>query len=107
MLLPAAFLAIALQKLVLVLLVPDEWASLPVATARACAPYWLEAAGWLVELLSDATAAAMGRLPATKRSTAVYRSTLDVVVSVVAYWGRCMQPGLHPWSRVAAWSCCE
>ncbi len=36
------------------------------ATARACLPYWLETAGWLAALLADATAAAMGRLPALK-----------------------------------------
>ncbi len=49
----------------LVALVPREAhvASLPAATARACLPYWLEAGGWVVGLLSDATAAAMGRLP--------------------------------------------
>ncbi len=40
---------------------------LPLATTRACLPHWLEAAGWAVALMSDATAAAMGRLPATQR----------------------------------------
>lgn len=34
------------------------------ATAtRACLPYWLETVGWLAAMLSDATAAGMGRLP--------------------------------------------
>ncbi len=42
--------------------------SLPAATARSCLPYWLETAGWAAALLSDATAAAMERLPATVRT---------------------------------------
>ncbi len=56
-----------LQGLVLVLLPAEYCDTLPAATALACAPHWLEAAGWLVALLSDATAAAMGRLPAAQR----------------------------------------
>ncbi len=53
----------------------EEASALPAAVARACLPYWLEAAGWAVALLSDATAAAMGRLPATPRTGC--HSTLD------------------------------
>ncbi len=44
--------------------------SLPAATARSCLPHWLEAAGWAAALMSDATAAAMGRLPSTRREEA-------------------------------------
>ncbi len=40
------------------------------ATARACVPYWLESTGWLAALMSDATAAAMGRLPSAGRPDA-------------------------------------
>ncbi len=50
------------------------------ATVGAYAPYWLEAAGWLAALLSDATAAAMGRLPSTKRPDTP-RSMLGRLVS--------------------------
>ncbi len=58
----------ALQLMVLSLLPKMEDAnSLPPVTARACLPYWLEAAGWAAALMSDATAAAMGRLPSTER----------------------------------------
>ncbi len=46
----------------------EDASGLPAATSRACLPYWLEAAGWAVGLLSDATAAAMGRLHATPRT---------------------------------------
>ncbi len=46
---------------------PEHADSLPAATARACLPHWLEAAGWAAALMSDATAAAMGRLPSTRR----------------------------------------
>ncbi len=53
----------ALQPLML-LHVTGGWES--AATARACLPYWLETAGWLAALLADATAAAVGRLPALK-----------------------------------------
>ncbi len=56
-----------LQGLVFHLLPGQQWDSLPDATARSCVPYWLEAAGWAVALLSDATAAAMGPLDATPR----------------------------------------
>ncbi len=56
-----------MQDVVSWLVPPEYWDSLPVPTARACAPHWLEAAGWLAALLSDATAAAMGRLPAAQR----------------------------------------
>ncbi len=35
-------------------------AELPVATAHACLPLWLEAAGWIVVIAADAAAAAMG-----------------------------------------------
>ncbi len=57
----------------------SDTAVLPAATARACLPHWLEAAGWLAGLLSDATAAAMGRLPATPR-TGGRRSVIDMAV---------------------------
>ncbi len=43
---------------------------LPAATARSCLPHWLEAAGWAAALMSDATAAAMGRLHSTRRGEA-------------------------------------
>ncbi len=63
-----------------------EASALPAATARACLPYWLEATGWAVALLSDATAAAMGRLPATKRTNS--RSPLDQTVrGTLSTWG--------------------
>ncbi len=50
------------------------------ATVGVYAPHWLETAGWLTALLSDATAAAMGRLPSTKRPDTP-RSMLGGVVS--------------------------
>ncbi len=62
----------------LALIEPRE--SLPAATARDCAPHWLKAAGWLAALLSDATAAAMGRLPAAQRPEQP-RSHLDDAAS--------------------------
>ncbi len=57
-----------LQVLVLDLL-PRLWyiAALPASTVQSCMPYWLEAGAWLLGLMSDGTAAAMGRLPATQR----------------------------------------
>ncbi len=57
-----------------------ELPSLQEATARACIAFRLEAAGWLVALMSDATAAAMGRLPSTKVPQRV-RSLLAAGVS--------------------------
>ncbi len=50
-------------------MVPDtpDAGQLPVDTARACLPYWLEAGGWAAALQADAVAAAMGRLPAVQR----------------------------------------
>ncbi len=71
---------VRLQGLVLALLPAECWDSLPAPTARACVPYWLEAAGWLVALMSDATAAAMGRLPAAQRPERP-RSHLDKMAS--------------------------
>ncbi len=70
----------ALQGLVLQLLPTECWESLPAATARACAPHWLAAAGWLAALMLDATAAAMGRLPAATRLEQA-RSHLDDAAS--------------------------
>ncbi len=58
----------------------DYAASLPAATARACLPHWLEAAGWAVALMSDAAAAAMGRLPATQQRKADINSVVESVV---------------------------
>ncbi len=58
----------ATQALVQSLLPKTKYAdSLPAATARSCLPHWLEAAGWAAALMSDAAAAAMGRLPSTWR----------------------------------------
>lgn len=50
-------------------LLPKPWhiAALPASTIEACLPYWLEAGTWLLGLMSDGTAAAMGRRPATQR----------------------------------------
>ncbi len=61
--------------------VPDSKKAfaLPKETVVACLPHWLEAAGWTAALMSDATAAAMGRLPATPR-TGGHRSSLDYEV---------------------------
>ncbi len=58
----------------------DYAASLPAATARACLPHWLEAAGWAVALMSDAAAAAMGRRPATQQREADIYSVVESVV---------------------------
>ncbi len=49
-------------------LVHKRQVGLPTSTVQACLPYWLETAGWAAAVLSDAAAAAMGRLPATKSS---------------------------------------
>ncbi len=68
------------------LLPVEYWDSLPAATARVCAPYWLEAAGWLTALMSDATAAAMGRLPAVQRPDQP-RSYLDETASMAVEQG--------------------
>ncbi len=54
--------------------------ALPAATARSCLPHWLEAAGWATALVSDATAAAVGRLPATPRNPRRHSSSIDVTV---------------------------
>ncbi len=51
---------------------PGAKETLSAATAQACLPYWLETAGWLAALLSDAAAAAMGRMPATPRPETLY-----------------------------------
>ncbi len=72
--------AVCLQNLVRALLPSECWDSLPAATARLCAPHWLEAAGWLAALMSDATAAAMGRLPAAQRPEQP-RSYVDLMAS--------------------------
>ncbi len=80
--------------------------ALPVVTARTCLPYWLEAAGWLEAILSDATAAAMGRLPsaAIKREIPFALGALQVMFSM-----QCVEYGLgsaahnmHHLSRASA-----
>ncbi len=58
--------------------------ALPVAAARACLPYWLEAAAWVVALATDATAAHMGRLPSSKPPV----DPRSLLVHVVRQWGR-------------------
>ncbi len=58
------------------------------ATARACLPYWMEMAAWAVALLSDATAAAMGRLPFSEPPKQA-RSKIDNMVR-----GPCMRTGI-------------
>ncbi len=63
-------------------------------TVGACAPYWLEAGGWLTALLVDATAAAMGRLPSTKRPDTP-QSMLSRLVSGI-------RGGLGPYTAQAA-----
>ncbi len=74
-----AFRSPALQVLVDNLLPSTlDVAALPPAVARVCLPHWLEAAGWVVGLLSDAAAAALGRLPATQRQ-GLPRSRIDHV----------------------------
>ncbi len=68
--------------------------ALPPATARSCLPYWLEAVGWAAALMSDAAAAAMGRLPAAERdkhsvhtlSQVGLSICSDVAVTTVTSW---------------------
>lgn len=55
------------------------------ATARACVPYWLESTGWLAVLMSDATAAAIVRLPFTRRPDAPHSMPSS---SVSSYKGK-------------------
>ncbi len=72
------------QGLVLAM-VPDttDAGLLPVDTARACLPYWLEAGGWAAALQADAVAAAMGRLPAAQRQQGGPRSWIERKASIV------------------------
>ncbi len=72
-------------------MVPME-AWLSVATARACAPYWLESTGWLAVLMSDATAAAMGRLPSAGRPDAPPSTLSSAVSSQKGVLAHCMDP---------------
>ncbi len=51
----------------------------PAATALACLPYWMETAAWAAALLSDAMAAAMGRLPSSEPRTKGL-SKIDTIV---------------------------
>lgn len=69
----------ALQSVAAGVLTVSPVLAVPPATARACLPYWMEATAWAAALLSDATAAAMGRLPASEAPNQV-RSTLYQMV---------------------------
>ncbi len=63
-------------------------AGLSTPAAHASVPYRLEAAGWTAAVLSDAVAAAMGRLPATQPS--------GLPLSPINSWVRgkpCVSPG--------------
>ncbi len=100
-----------LQTLVLPMLPVEKGlaganAELPAATAQACLPYWLETAGWLAALLSDAAAAAMGRLPATPRPETPYSKMHASVggwaLAVEACSVKCSMQGL--WAQCLAWT---
>ncbi len=67
-------------------MVPDTTVAglLPVDTARACLPYWLEAGGWAAALQADAVAAVMGRLPAAQRQQGAPRSFIESQVRLVS-----------------------
>ncbi len=73
--------AVVRQALVLgVIMKVEDAHACPAATARSCLPHWLEALGWAVALMSDAAAAAMGRLPATPRNAYRPYSNIDIAV---------------------------
>ncbi len=90
-----------MQTLVLDLLpqAPTALLFLPEAAVQACLPYWLEAAAWAVALMSDGTAAAMGRLPVTQREGAANRPFEGDEVrwkpGNSCHGFRCCQNGMH------------
>ncbi len=69
------------------------------AIARACLPYWMEMAAWAAALLSDATAAAMGRLPSSEPPNPL-RSKIDNMVR-----GPYMRTGIVPRTWVLYTGC--
>ncbi len=96
-----------LQSLVLALLPLGGMEGLPEATARACLPHVLEAAGWAVALMVDAIAAGMGRRPSTEPPVCRW-SLLQASVSLWkgSFEGCSVRPGPVTLTQ-PLWACLE